>query len=205
MGTNRLESFSDGVMAVAITLLVLDIVPPTLEASAGRGLLYELGQNWPHYIAYVISFMTIGIIWINHHAMISRLREADHSILILNLVLLMTIAVLPFATELMADYLRADHGQKLAAGVYSGAFLVMALAFSALNRHILLARAHMLSAEIPLEERRRILSRSVSGVAPYLVATVLAVLSAYASLAVCAALALYYAFPLASGGTVRRQ
>jgi uncharacterized membrane protein len=205
MGTNRLESFSDGVIAVAITLLVLDIVPPTLQDSAGRGLLYELGQNWPHYIAYVISFMTIGIIWINHHAMISRLREADHSILILNLVLLMTIAILPFATELMADYLRADHGQKLAAGVYSGAFLLMALAFSALNRHILLARAHMLSADIPLDERKRILGRAASGVAPYVIATIVAVLSAYASLAICAGLALYYALPLASGGTTRRQ
>jgi uncharacterized membrane protein len=205
MGTNRLESFSDGVIAVAITLLVLDIVPPTLEASAGRGLLYELGQNWPHYIAYAISFMTIGIIWINHHAMISRLREADHSILILNLVLLMTIAILPFATELMADYLRADHGQKLAAGVYSGAFLLMAFAFSILNRHILLSRAHMLRSDTPLEERRRILARSVSGVAPYLIATILAVISAYASLAVCGGLALYYAFPIASGGRAQPQ
>jgi uncharacterized membrane protein len=192
-------------MAVAITLLVLDIVPPTVEESAHRSLLYELGQNWPHYIAYVISFMTIGIIWINHHAMISRLREADHSILILNLILLMTIVILPFATELMADYLRADHGQKLAAGVYAGALLLMALAFATLNRHILLARAHMLSAEIPFEERRRILARSVLGVAPYLIATILAVLSAYASLAICGGLALYYALPIASGGATRPQ
>ena len=186
MGTNRLESFSDGVMAVAITLLVLALVPPTLQETAKHSLVYELGRNWPHYLAYVISFMTIGIIWINHHAMITRLREADHSILILNLVLLMTIAILPFATELMADYLRADHGQKLAAGVYSGAFLLMALAFSVLNRHILLARAHMLSADMPLDERRRILGRAASGVAPYLVATIVAVLSAYLSLAICA-------------------
>jgi uncharacterized membrane protein len=135
--------------------------------------------------------------------MISRLREADHSILILNLVLLMTIVILPFATELMADYLRADHGQKLAAGVYAGALLLMALAFATLNRHILLARAHMLSAEIPFEERRRILRRSVLGVAPYLIATILAVLSAYASLAICGGLALYYALPIASGGATR--
>ncbi|HEY1569225.1 MAG TPA: TMEM175 family protein [Solirubrobacteraceae bacterium] len=203
MGIGRLESFSDGVIAVAITLLVLDIVPPTLEASARRGLLYELGQNWPHYIAYVISFMTIGIIWINHHAMISRLREADHSILILNLVLLMTIGILPFATELMADYLRADHGQKLAAGLYAGSFLVMSLAFSALNRLILLSRAHMMETEIPLAERRQILVRSISGLLPYALATVLAVVSAYASLAICGALAVFYALPLASGGVQR--
>jgi uncharacterized membrane protein len=205
MGIGRLESFSDGVIAVAITLLVLDIVPPTLEASARRGLLYELGQNWPHYIAYVISFMTIGIIWINHHAMISRLREADHSILILNLVLLMTIGILPFATELMADYLRADHGQKLAAGLYAGSFLVMSLAFSALNRLILLSRAHMMETEIPLAERRQILVRSITGLLPYALATVLAVVSAYASLAICGALAVFYALPIASGGVQRSR
>ncbi|HEX3690670.1 MAG TPA: TMEM175 family protein [Solirubrobacteraceae bacterium] len=205
MGTNRLESFSDGVMAVAITLLVLDIVPPGIDKTAQTSLIYQLGQNWPHYAAYAISFMTIGIIWINHHAMIARLREADHSILILNLVLLMTIAILPFATQLMADYLRVDHGQRLAAGVYGGAFLLMSVAFSALNRHILLARAHMLSAEISLDERRRILARSISGLAPYLIATILAVVSAYATLAICGALAIFYALPLASGGSMRHQ
>jgi uncharacterized membrane protein len=200
MGTNRLESFSDGVMAVAITLLVLALVPPTLQETSKHSLVYELGRNWPHYLAYAISFMTIGIIWINHHAMITRLREADHSILILNLLLLMTIGVLPFATDLMATYLPADHGQKLAAGVYAGSFVLMSLAFAALNRHILLSRAHMLYTEISLEERRQILSRSISGLAPYLIATILAAVSAYASLAICGALAVFYALPIASGG-----
>jgi uncharacterized membrane protein len=198
MGTNRLEAFSDGVIAVAVTLLILDIHVP--EIGRHESLLHALLQNWPHYAAYVVSFMTIGIIWINHHAMIGRLEQADHSILILNLLLLMSIVLLPFATDLMAAYLRADHGENLAAGVYSGSFLLMAIAFAALNRHILLARAHMLSAELPLEERRRILARSVSGLAPYLVATILAAVSAYASLAICGALAVFYASPIASGG-----
>lgn len=205
MGTSRLEAFSDGVIAVAITLLVLAIVPPALEKSAAHSLIYELGKDWPHYIAYVISFMTIGIIWINHHAMISRLARADHSILILNLILLMTIAILPFATDLMATYLPADHGQKLAAGIYGGAFLLMSVAFSVLNRHILLARAHMLSTEIPLEQRRRILVRATTGLVPYLIATVLAVVSAYLTLAICGALAVFYALPIASGGEAQPQ
>ena len=205
MGTNRLESFSDGVIAVAITLLVLAIVPPPLHKSAEHGLIYELGTDWPHYVAYVVSFMTIGIIWINHHAMITRLKETDHSILILNLVLLMTIAILPFATDLMATYLPADHGQKLAAAVYGGAFLLMSVAFSVLNRHILLARAHLLSTEIPLEDRRRILAPAMSGSVPYLVATDLAAVSAYATLAICGALAVFYALPIASGGSTRHQ
>ena len=199
MGTNRLESFSDGVIAVAITLLVLDIkVPPQ---HTGESLLHALLRDWPHYAAYVVSFLTIGIIWINHHAMISRLARADHSILILNLLLLMSIVLLPFTTELMAAYLRASGGESLAAGIYSGSLLLMSLLFSALNRHILLARAHMMRTEIPLEERRRVLSRGITGLAPYLVATLLAVVSPYVTLAICAAVAVFYALPVASGGT----
>jgi uncharacterized membrane protein len=199
MGTNRLESFSDGVIAVAVTLLVLDIHVP--EVGPHQSLLHALLNNWPHYAAYVVSFMTIGIIWINHHAMIGRLARADHSILILNLLLLMSIVLLPFATELMAAYLRASSGESLAAGAYSGAFLLMSVAFAALNRHILLARAHMLSAEMALEERRRILSRSITGLGPYLVATLIAIVSPYATLAICGAIAVFYALPVASGGT----
>jgi TMEM175 potassium channel family protein len=197
MGTSRLEAFSDAVIAVAVTLLVLDIKVP---AENGH-LLHALLQNWPHYAAYVVSFMTIGIIWINHHAMISRLAQADHSILILNLLLLMSIVLLPFATELMAAYLRSSSGESLAAGLYSGAFLLMSVLFAALNRHILFERAHMLRTELSLEERRRVLSRSITGLAPYLIATILAVLSPYVTLAICAAIAVFYALPIASGGS----
>jgi uncharacterized membrane protein len=199
MGINRLESFSDGVIAVAVTLLVLDIHVPVVGPH--QSLLHALLNDWPHYAAYVVSFMTIGIIWVNHHAMIGRLARADHSIFILNLMLLMSIVLLPFATELMAAYLRASSGQSLAAGLYSGAFLLMALIFAALNRHILLARAHMLSAELALEERRRILSRALVGLGPYVVATLVAIVSPYATLAICGAIAVFYALPVASGGT----
>ncbi|HEY5428855.1 MAG TPA: TMEM175 family protein [Solirubrobacteraceae bacterium] len=195
MATNRLESFSDGVIAVAITLLVLGIHIPTPPQHLG----HELGQQWPQYAAYVVSFVTIGIIWINHHAMIARLDRADHSILILNLLLLLTIGILPFATGVMAAYLREPDGQSLAAGVYSGSFLLMSVAFATLNRHILLARAHMMSAELSLDERRRILARSITGLPPYLAATLLAAVSAYATLGICAAMAIFYALPIASG------
>jgi uncharacterized membrane protein len=202
VGTNRLEAFSDGVIAVAITLLVLQIgVPPTPPAGTkpSHHLIYQLGQLWPHYAAYVTSFLTIGIIWINHHAMIGRLREADHSILILNLLLLMSIGVLPFATDLIATYLREPQGESVAAAVYSGAFLVMAFFFGLLNRHILLNRSHLLSREMPEDERRRIYSRAAAGLVPYVLATVLAFVSPYLTLAICASVAAYYALPIASG------
>jgi uncharacterized membrane protein len=197
MGTNRLESFSDGVIAVAITLLVLGVHVP--GPSPSHTLAHELLSQWPSYVAYVVSFMTIGIIWINHHAMISRLTNADHPILMLNLLLLMSIGALPFATELMATYLRHSRGQALAAAVYSGAFLVMSIAFSALNRHVLLRKGQFLSQDLSLERRRQILSRALRGLVPYVVATALAFVSPYLTLAICAAVAVYYALPVASG------
>jgi TMEM175 potassium channel family protein len=194
VSTSRLESFSDGVIAVAITLLVLDIAVPGHPLHLG----HDLAKQWPQYAAYVTSFLTIGIIWVNHHVMIGRLARADHSILMLNLVLLMTIGVIPFGTSLMARYLKAGHGDNLAAAVYAGVFLLMAVAFASLNRQILLRRPRLLKHELPLEQRRRILSRSVTGLIPYVVAVAVAPLSPYATLAICGALAAFYALPIAS-------
>jgi uncharacterized membrane protein len=194
-----LEAFSDGVLAVAITLLVLDIKVPDPGATSHLG--HALGKMWPTYAAYITSFITIGIIWINHHAMIRRLRQADHVILTLNLLLLLTIGVLPFATSLMATYLQESQGQHLAAAIYAGAFLVMSIAFAALNRHILFAKSHYLSPELSEQRRRTILTRSVAGLIPYLVATAFAAVSSYVTLALCAAVAVFYALPIASGGS----
>jgi uncharacterized membrane protein len=198
VNTNRLEAFSDGVIAVAITLLVLDIKVPNPADTSSLG--HALVRMWPTYAAYVTSFITIGIIWINHHAMISRLRQADHVILTLNLLLLLTIGVLPFATSLMATYLRESQGQHLAAAIYGGALLLMSIAFSVLNRHILLRKHHYLRIELSEERRRQILGRGLAGLIPYAVATALAVASSYATLVICGAVAVFYALPVASGG-----
>jgi uncharacterized membrane protein len=199
--TGRLEAFSDGVIAVAITLLVLNIHVPAPPLPVGKTLAHELAVNWPAYAAYVTSFLTIGIIWINHHVMIRRLREPDHMILFLNLLLLMSIAVLPFATDLMAAYLKQSSGQHLAAAIYGGSFLVMAVFFSILNRHLLLVKPEHLREEISVERRRQILYRSIAGTFPYAIATALAIVSSYATIAICAAVAVFYAFPIASGGS----
>jgi uncharacterized membrane protein len=197
MSTNRLESFSDGVFAVAITLLVLGIDVPHVESHDSLG--HELVANWPQYAAYVVSFLTIGIIWINHHAMIGRLRAADHTILILNLLVLMTVAVLPFATDVIATYLRHPQGRTLAAVLYAGAYLLMGTVFALLNGCILLRRADLLRVSLPLARRRQIFARAAGGTAPYLAAVGVAFVSAYASLAICAAIAVFYALPIASG------
>lgn len=198
MSMGRLESFSDAVIAVAITLLVLDIHVPSPESGS---LGHELARQWPQYAAYTVSFVTIGIIWVNHHAVISRLREADRTILLLNLLLLLFVGLLPFGTSLMADYLRAEQGQSLAAAIYAGLFLLMSIAFATLNHHILFRKAHLLHEEIPDERRRQIMARFAVGLLPYLLATVLALVSAYITLIICGAVAVFYTLPSASGGT----
>ena len=153
---------------------------------------------WPQYAAYVTSFLTIGIIWINHHAMINRLREVNHAILFLNLLLLMSIVLLPFATNLMAVYLQNPHGQHLAAGVYGGSLLLMGVTFAMVNAYALARHPHMLSESLTPEHRRRLMVRSIGGITPYVLATALAPVSAVATLVICAAVAAFYALPLAS-------
>lgn len=196
MTTGRLEAFSDGVFAVAITLLVLNLnVPDRPVADLG----HYLGEHWADYVAYVVSFITIGIVWINHHSMIARLARPDHTILILNVLLLMSVGVLPFATHVMAKYLTQSAGEHLAAGIYSGAFLLMALVFSVLNHTILMRRPQLLADPMGQEERRRVFRWAVSGVVPYVVSTALAPVSPYVTLALCGAIAVFYALPIASG------
>jgi len=195
----RVEAFSDGVIAIAITLLVLDIHVP--EPRPGASLAHRLAVQWPSYAAYVISFATIGIIWINHTAMLRRLVTVDHSVLVLNLLLLLTIGVLPFSTALMAAYLKEPHGEKLAAAVYGGSLLLMALAFFAMQRHILSARVHLLREHLTPEVRRALLRRNFAGVLPYAVATAAAAINPYLTLALTAAIAVFYALPGTTGDT----
>jgi uncharacterized membrane protein len=195
--TNRLEAFSDGVFAIAITLLVLELHVP--EPGSGE-LGHELLQAWPSYVAYIITFITIGIIWINHHAAFSRLRSVDHSILMWNLLLLLTVSVLPFTTALMAAYLKEGEGERLAAGIYGASFLVMGGVFVATNRQILLRRPQLLKEPIPPERGRRLLYFAALGQIPYVLAVVLAIVSPYVTLAICALTAVYYSLPIATRG-----
>ena len=119
-GTGRLEAFSDGVFAIAATLLVLEF-----SVSSGRNLDHQLVHLWPAYLAYVTSFVTIGIIWINHHHTVSLMARTNRTMLFLNNLLLLTIAFLPFPTKLVGDYLHHD-GEKAAVLAYTGTFVIMA-------------------------------------------------------------------------------
>jgi uncharacterized membrane protein len=137
MDSRRAESFSDGVFAVAITLLVIDLL------SIGHGKLdYNvLGRAWPQYAAYVVSFLTIGIMWLNHHQMVAHIRRVDRTTLVLNLLLLMGIVALPFPTALVADHLGpdAEKGGDVAAAVYGGVMVAISIAFAStwvyIDRH----------------------------------------------------------------------
>jgi uncharacterized membrane protein len=191
-----MEAFSDGVFAIAITLLVLEIHVP--EPGSGESLGHELLAQWPSYAAFVVSFLTIGIIWINHHAMVRRLRQADHSILVWNLFLLMTVSALPFTTALMAAYLKESNGESLAAAIYSGSFLLMGIVFAGMNRHILFSRPSFLEEVLDEDTRRLTLKAAVAGLLPYAIATVIAPLSPYLTLAICAGVGAFYASPVAS-------
>jgi uncharacterized membrane protein len=202
VSTNRLEAFSDGVFAIAITLLVLELHVPK-PASGELG--HELLAQWPSYVAYIITFITIGIIWINHHAAFSRLRSVDHSILMLNLLLLLTVSVLPFTTALMAAYLKEGEGERLAAGIYGASFLVMGGVFVLTNRQILLRRPQLLNEPIASETARRLLYFAALGQIPYVLAVALALVSPYVTLAICALTAVYYSLPIATRGFGRQS
>jgi uncharacterized membrane protein len=193
MNKGRLEAFSDGVIAIAVTLLVLDIHVP--EPAPGASLADRLGHQWPSYAAYVVSFLTIGIIWINHTAMLRRLASVDHAVMFLNLLLLMTISVLPFTTALLAAYLKAEDGARLAALIYGGSFLLMGVTFFAMQRQLMSVRTHLLEEHVTPEVRSAVLRRNARGVLPYLLATVGALLTPYLTLAICAAVAAFYALP----------
>ena len=119
----RLVAFSDGVFAITITLLVLEIRPPT----DGTNLLHDLVALWPSYLAYALTFLFIGQVWANHHVMFDHIRAADRVVLLLNTLLLMVVAFLPFATSVLADALRSGDGQRTAVAFYGIAFGVTAL------------------------------------------------------------------------------
>jgi uncharacterized membrane protein len=139
--TNRVVAFSDSVFAITITLLVLEIRPP----SSDRNLLHALVALWPSYLAYVVTFLFIGQVWVNHHVMFDHIQAANRVVLLLNTLLLMVVAFLPFATSVLADALHSGHGKRTAIVFYGIAFDLTALTFNAVwqyaCRHRLVSEA----------------------------------------------------------------
>jgi len=186
--TNRLEAFSDGVFAIAITLLVLELNVPE-----GEHLWEQLKDEWPSFAAFFVSFWVIGIIWVNHHGVLDHLARADRGVLYLNLLLLFTVVFIPFPTALLADHLKSGEDEKVAAIVYSGAFIAMSLAYGALWTYIT-KRKQLLGVELTDEQIRRTSVRFQIGTPFYVVQLAFAFISPAVVLVLNAALALYYMF-----------
>ena len=130
--TTRLEAFSDGVFAIAITLLILEIKVPSEPETRDHGLWRALLERWPSYVGYVISFATIGIMWVNHHALFKYIRRVDRALLLANLLLLMTISFLPYPTAVLAEHLSDADSRTAAAVFYGGTLVVIAISFNVL-------------------------------------------------------------------------
>jgi uncharacterized membrane protein len=186
MTTNRLEAFSDAVFAVAITLLVLELSVPV-----GDDLWHELKDEWPSFAAFFVSFWVIGIIWVNHHAVIDHIARADRGVLYLNLLLLMTVVFIPFSTALLAEHLKSGADEEVAAAVYSGAFLAMAISYGLLWTYITNRREH-LGVKLTDEEIRRTTVTFLIGNPFYALAVVVSFISPAVVLVINGLLAVYY-------------
>ncbi len=192
MEKNRIEAFSDGVMAVAITLLVLDLSVP-IARRPGQ-LAVQLGHEWPRFAAYGVSFLVIGIIWVNHHTLFSLLTHVDRPLLFVNLFLLAVVVLIPFGTSLLADNITRGHSDaSLAAAVYSAISLLMAVGFSAMYLYMT-ADGRLLRPDVDLAAARQSRLRFGAGGFFYLALVGMAFLNAYLTLACNFALAAYYVF-----------
>jgi uncharacterized membrane protein len=192
MSKTRLEAFSDGVLAIAITLLVIEIRPP--EVHEGESLAHALWTLWPSYLAYLVSFLTIGVIWLNHHGIFQQVVRVDGPLLVLNLNLLLWTALIPFPTAVVAENLAGGgEAARTAAAVYSGVLLLMGFAFGALFTWVT-HDDRLLHRLPPPRIVRAARLRFMVGLVVYLVALALAWVSAPASLVLSGLMALYYAF-----------
>jgi uncharacterized membrane protein len=186
----RLEAFSDGVIAIAITLLILDLKVPEVDVGA---LGPALRTQWPAYLGYATSFVTIGIMWVNHHSLFDRIERVDRGLLFTNLGLLFGIATLPFTTSLAARWLRAGADGRIAVVIYCASLGLVSATFVALwtylaRRPELLPERHQ---QLPAVARRR----ARVGPIAYTIAAGIAALSAPAGFAACALVAAYFVRP----------
>ena len=196
--TNRLEAFSDGVFAVAITLLVLNIKIPGIDMPPGTlpgdtDLWHGLGDEWPMLAAYITSFATIGIMWLNHHRLFTHIKRINTVLVLLNLLLLLFIVFVPVPTALLAEYVNRPD-QHTAAIVYSGTFVLTACCFNLLWRY---ASYHnrLLGKEADPRAVAAISRQYLFGPLVYLIAFTLAWINTTATIIVSFALALFFAIP----------
>jgi uncharacterized membrane protein len=194
--TARVEAFSDGIFAIAITLLVLNIRVPSPDLTGHGGtLLPALLRLWPAYLGYLISFLTIGIMWVNHHSMFVLIRRTDRYFLLLSVFFLMCIAFLPFPTAVLAEYLPEPKGRRVAVALYSATFVLIAVAYNALWWYAVRG-GRLLDENADREAVGTISRRYMFGPIAYAISFGLAFINAWASLAVHGLLAAFFVLPV---------
>ena len=188
MDKGRAEAFSDGVLAVAITLLALDL---HVEATDHGTLVHQLGQAWPSFVAYVVSFFVIGVIWVNHHALFTLIARVDRVLLFENLVLLMFVVTVPFTTSTLADFIpEGGSNARWAVLLYGISNIGMAFAFTAMLSRIV--HRGLLVKPVPADVGNKAIRRFGLGTIAYPVATALGLLWPPLMLIAIGALAIYY-------------
>jgi len=189
--TVRIEAFSDGVFAIAITLLVLGInVPKTRELGAAGSLGATLIKQWPHYLAFVTSFITIFTQWVNHHRLFSFIKGTDHAFLYWNGLLLLFITFLPFPTALLAEYLLHPEA-RVAGAVFAGTYLAIAFAFKGLWHHAS-KNGRLLAQNVDDREIQQITRQYRYAPLLYLAAFALSFVSVVLSVGLCLCLAVFF-------------
>ena len=183
----RLEAFSDGVIAIAITLLSLEIKLP----EDGGSLIRSLASLWPGYVGFVLSFLLVGQVWLNHHAIFTRVRSVDQWMLICNLFLLLDVAFLPFATSVLTRSLESGHDERTGAVFYGVVMVVGGLFFNALWRAAIRDRSR-LRPEVTQAEVRSMTRRFALGPWLYALAALLGLVSAWLSVVTYVALIVFY-------------
>ena len=198
-GTTRIEAFSDGVFAIAITLLILEIKVPR-DLAPQETLARALAHQWPSYLAFVTSFFTILIMWVNHHRLFTHIARCDDRLLFYNGLLLLGIAALPFPTALVAEYL-GHTGQMTAASVYNGTLIAIAICFNLLWRSAS-RKGRLLHEHHDRDAVRHITESYRYGPLWYVAALALEFVSVTASLLLNLSLAIYFALPSKTAAAV---
>jgi uncharacterized membrane protein len=196
----RVETLTDGIFAIAITLLVLTIAQP----SNYHRLAHQLGGLWPSLAAYVVSFAVIGIMWLNHHSVFVNIDGIDRGLFYLNLLLLATIAFIPYPTGVLGQALAKEQGERIAAAFYSITMAVNAYAWTALWLYASVGRRRLNDA-FPESERRVATLLFTSGSIAYTLSVGVAFLNAFVCLGFHAALAVFYAFDPVSRRAARSR
>lgn len=191
--TTRIEAFSDGVIAIAVTILVFDLRAPAQTLVDNSNLWTELVRVWPTWLAFVISFFYVLVMWINHHRLFTVIRRSDNNLMLLNGLLLFGISVVPVPTRIAAEYLQ-HRDQNIAALIYSGWFFVVAIFYQLLWRYASHGN-RLFASDTDMAVVRQIDRSYFVGPIGYTIALIVATFSAVGSMLIVTAMGVFFALP----------